>query len=166
MKKYRLSAGASLGALLAMTGVATDAAAQSTDVKSYSPAMCVSSDSAMVYSSASAYLNAAGWGTMLCPVIKDRYGSSYSQDGRMSVFDNNSSYNMSCYMLLNDANGHSGDWDFDSTSGTPGDDTLYFSVDGTTASDWDATLAFYCSMMASPTLQVHSYWVSEYNLYE
>jgi hypothetical protein len=152
---------------LSLIGVAPEVLAQSTDVKSYSSAMCVADGGSVNYNSGvRASLSGTGYGTLLCPAIKDRYGSSYTQSGRMRVYDNNSSDDMDCYMLLKDVNGSTADWDLDSTSGTPGYDTLYFSVDGTTASNWDATLVFFCNAARSSTLAVTSYWVSEYNLYE
>ena len=101
MMNWRLGVlGTAFTVFLTIGGMVIDAAAQSSDVKSYSSSMCVSNNGNMYYSSGgAAYLSGSGYGTILCPAVKDRYGSSYSQSGRMRVLDQSSSDDMVCYMM-------------------------------------------------------------------
>lgn len=162
MKMNKMGLGAMLS--LAVSGFATQASAQSSDVKSYPSSMCQGSSDA---SYAAGYAWMGGGGTLYCPMVKDRYGSTYNQNSYVSVHDISSSYDLSCTLVLMDTWGGWSDWDSDTTSGTPGNDTLFMSVDSGSSSV-SSNYVTYCFWPSGPgsQLTLRSYRMYEYNTNE
>jgi hypothetical protein len=152
-------------ATLLSIGVATQVSAR--DMKSYHPSTCVADDdgASNIHRTQTATYSTSP-GVVYCPAVKDQYGSDYGQIGGMRVYDGSSTGDLSCTLYLRTQNGTSADWDSDSTSGTPGYDTLNFSV-VTGANSSTASYVYYCHFgYGSSNLTIRSYWLSEYNSYD
>lgn len=150
--------------LSALLGFVPQASAQSSDYKSYPSSMCVSNGS---ISYATEYAWVGGGGVMYCPVVRDRYGSTYNQHAYVNVSDLDASRNLTCTLSIGGPWTAWSDWDSDSTSGSSGDDTLYMYV--STGSDSSTTsYRLSCSFPTGSTqsLRVMSYRTYEYNLYD
>jgi hypothetical protein len=100
---------------------------------------------------------------LICPMAKDRFGSNTAFDVYVSVYDSSAGSDITCWSYCYYANGNAYSYDSDSTSGTPGNDTLEM-LDAVGYTSADSTLVLFCRLPAKLyTNKIYGYRMRENN---